>query len=172
MALRLFLSREWGRHNEVEITNDFLLQLRQSINGQFGLRFQSTGAAANLATTRILLETVGASRANPYLLQFNQIILDPFTGPGEFYLTERDASDTPGGESSVTVATKDGFSAGYTPDITKAITLDKIYTVDFIPGTTGDGIYLINTSSLSQQNNPPGEVSLGPRILPPIHPRH
>lgn len=111
--------------------------------GQFSFRFSSS-AAANRAGNYILLETRGATQENPYFLKFEQIILRPFTGPGEFYLDERDASDIPGGESTVTVATKDGFSAGYTFDIVKAITSDKIYRISFIPGTTGDGIYSIN----------------------------
>lgn len=149
-----------------------LTQLSQWIGGQFALRFQSTGAAANRQEDRILLETVGATHGTPYLVQFNQIILESFTGPGEFYLDERDASDVPGGESTVTVATKDGFSAGYTPDIIKAITNDKIYRIAFTPGTTGDGIYVINVSALQQGNPPTGDMEVGytPGRLPPIHP--
>lgn len=145
-----------------------MLQLSQWIGGQFSLRFQSTGDAANRAASRILLETVGATRENPYLLQFQQIILDPFTGPGEFYLDERDASDVPGGESTITVATKDGFSAGYNAGITVAITVDKIYHIAFIPGTTGDGIYLINISSLQRGNLPLGVFPPAPAIHPPL----
>lgn len=125
------------------------------------------------ASSRILLETIGATRENPYLVQFNQIILDPFTGPGEFYLDESDVGDV-GGESTITVATKDGFSAGYTPSIVKAIKGDKIYRINFTPGTTGDGIYLINISAPLQQQAPPaGEMFRPvPRRLPPIHPAH
>lgn len=170
MALRLFLYREWGRHNEVEISDGFLSQLRYWLSGQFSLRFQSTGDAANRAEDRILLETSGATSGSPYLIQFDQVILDPFTGPGEFYLTERDASDVPGGESSITVGTKDGLSAGYTVGITRVIIVDKIYSINFIPGTTGDGIYLINISALQQENPLAGVISRQPGRLPPIHP--
>lgn len=155
-----------GPNNEVVIDGRDLSGLRNLISNQFSLRFQSTGDAANRQEDRILLETVGATRINPYLVQFDQIILSPFTGPGEFYLDERDASDVPGGESTVTVATKDGFSAGYTPGIIRAVTVDKIYHIAFIPGTTGDGIYLIKISALERVNPPiaprPPENIIGP----------
>lgn len=114
------------------------------VGSQFSLRF-SAGPSAREGGY-ILLETLGATPQNPYFLKFNQIILEPFTGAGEFFLDERDASDVPGGESTVTVGTKYGLSEGYTPGSIKDIVTDKIYRIYFIPGTTGDGIYSINIS--------------------------
>lgn len=157
-----------GPNNEVVIDGRDLSGLRNLISNQFSLRFQSTGDTANRAETRVLLETVGATHVNPYLVQFNRIMLTSFTGPGEFYLEERDASDVPGGESTITVATKDGFSAGYTPGIIRAITVDKIYRVAFIPGTTGDGIYSINISALERINPPIRPPSILPVIRPSL----
>lgn len=118
------------------------------------------------AATCILLETIGATHKNPYFVEFNQIILEPFTGEGEFYLDESDVGDA-GGESTITVATKDGFSAGFTPGIVRANTVDKIYRVTFTPGTTGDGMYWINIFVSQQEYSSIGIRSgLLPRIPP------
>lgn len=186
-------------------------KLRSLLRGQFGTRLQSTGDGANLEQSHIIMQTLGASLTTPYMVTFDQIILDPFTGPGQFDLVERDSirrvfdgtseggtpilgSETmnwqPGdadkliqvgidrwykilsvednehitlsgnitlpsinlrltmeGETEVTLATKSGFTDGDTTgghsNLVKAITADKVYRVDFVPGTAGDGIYMI-----------------------------
>lgn len=141
-----------------------LAQLRRWISGQFGIRFQSTGDYASPAHTRLLLQTIGASPTNPYLVYFDQLILTAFTGPGQFDLVERDVSDVDiydvdgnfvsGGSSQVTIATKSGFTSGDTTGtwsrLVKAITSEKSYSVIFVPGTAGDGIYSMNMSGLNQ----------------------
>lgn len=141
-------------------------QLRQWSSGQFSVRFQSIGDDADLARTRKIVETVGASPSNPYILRFDQFILEEFASSesegapaAQFDLVERDASDVDvfeddgagglikvsGGESEVTLATKDGFTNGTTTNawsrFAKVITSDKIFKVVFIPGSTGAGIY-------------------------------
>lgn len=55
-------------------------KLRSSLGGQFGIRLQSTGADADVELTRIIFQTIGVSPSNPCLVNFEQIILDPFTG--------------------------------------------------------------------------------------------
>lgn len=140
-----------------------LLQLRAWINGRFGIRLQSTGDNANLAQARILLETADASPENPYLVRFDQFILTPFTGDdARFDLVERDANDddvfdtagnvVSGGESQVTLATKTGFTDGDTTDawsrFAKVITSNKRYSIIFVPGTAGDGIYSVQASGM------------------------
>lgn len=204
-----------------------LSDLRQWISGQFGIRLQSTGDAASPGQTHIVLQTRNASITNPYLVQFDQFILTPFTGPGQFDLVERDASDpnrffsdcitvhasplltsiednftpdmvsnlvacegvpdgttvlsyqnakqvtlsanatadtpppgitcTIGGKTKVTIATKAGFTDGDVIGswsyLRKAITSDKIYSVVFVPGTAGDGIYSMKISGLNQGQN-------------------
>lgn len=137
-------------------------KLRSSLSGHFGIRLQSTGDAASLAQTQIILQTLDASPENPYVVEFDQFILDPFTGPGQFDLVERDSSDidifdadgelVSGGESEVTISTKSGFTDGVTVTVwshfRKAITADKTYSVVFVPGTAGDGIYSISARAL------------------------
>lgn len=54
--------------------------LRSRLGGQFGIRLQSTGATPDVELTRIILQTIGASPATPYLVKLDQLILDPFTG--------------------------------------------------------------------------------------------
>lgn len=76
-------------------------QLRSKLAGQFGIRLQSTGITPNAALTRVIFQTIGASHAMPYLVKFEQIILDSFTGEGQFDLVERDARRrSVGGESA------------------------------------------------------------------------
>lgn len=137
-------------------------KLRSSLSGQFGIRLQSTGDAASNAQTQIILQTLDASPENPYVVEFDQFILDSFTGPGQFDLVERDSSDidifdaegefVSGGESEVTIATKSGFTDGVTTGswsrLAKAITSDKTYSVVFAPGTAGDGIYSMSARAL------------------------
>lgn len=57
------------------------------------------------------------------------------------------------GTNEVTIATKDGFSAGVTPvsggsRFEKPITSDKVYSVVFVPGDAGDGIFAITARAL------------------------
>ena len=192
-----------------------LAKLRSRLTDQFGARLQSTGDAANPEQKFIIFQTLGASPENPILVEFEQFILESFTGSGKFDLIERDAirrvfdGASAGGtpvvgsatmdwsaedvgasikvglnpgrhyiilsvedpehvtlngnitlpssaliltmdgmeDSEVTIATKDGF-----PDVDaidgwssrkKPLTSDKVYFVDFVPGTTGDGIYSV-----------------------------
>lgn len=127
-------------------------KLRSSLGSQFGIRLQSTGDAANSGSveaplTRIIMQTLGASPEHPYLVTFEQYILDLFTGPGQFDLVERDMSDVADGESQETIATKSGFIDETSP-FTKVITVDKVYSVIFVPGNTGDGIYSIGVRAL------------------------
>lgn len=65
--------------------------LRSKLSGQFGIRLQSTGAAANVEQSHVILQTLDATPENPYLVIFAQHILEPFTGSGQFNLIERDA---------------------------------------------------------------------------------
>lgn len=129
--------------------------------GQFGCRLQSAGAAADLAQTRKLVETADASPTKLYLLRFDQFIITPFTGPGQFDLVQRDVDDVDifengnkvsGGESEITISTKDGFADGNTTgawsSFSKIISSDKIYRVVFVPGNNGDGVYSLNISEL------------------------
>lgn len=136
--------------------------LRSQLSGQFGIRLESTGARQNSALTRIIFQTLDASPDNPYLVEFNQFILDPFTGAGQFDLVERDSSDVDivddegvqvsGGESEVTLATEAGFTDGTTTGawsrLAKVLTSDKVYIVVFVPGDAGDGIYSISARNL------------------------
>lgn len=81
-------------------------RLRSLINGGIGIRLQSTGDAANGEQEHILLQTLGVTPANPFVVTINQHILDPFTGEdGEFDLIERD----------LLRRVFDGASAGGTP---------------------------------------------------------
>lgn len=197
-------------------------KLRSSLNGQFGIRLESTGARQNPELTRVIMQTLDASPANPYLITFEQFILTPFTGAGQFDLVERDSirrsiggasaggtavlTDLSGvmnwqsgdvdkpirvginpgrwhriasrqsptqvtlaanitlplsgltltmdGESEVTIADKDGFTdvdaVGGWSRFTKVITSDKVYSVVFVPGTAGDGIYSISVREAVQ----------------------
>lgn len=136
--------------------------LRSLVNRRFGIRFQSTGDAPDSAQTRILMQTINATPSNPYVVEFHQFILDPFTGPGQFDLTERNADDidvldiegelVSGGESQVTLATKTGFEDGTTTGgwsrFAKVITENKTYRVIFVPGDAGDGVFLIKAQEL------------------------
>lgn len=197
-----------------------MAELRSKLTKQFGIRLQSTGDDADVAQTVVVMQTIGASPKKPYLVNFEQIIIDPFTGPGQFDLVERDArrqvfdgasaggtpvltsatmnfqpldADTtirvginPGRfykilsrqsssqvtldrnitlpssgltltmdgatESEVTIATKAGFAdVDATVDWTrppKSLTSDKVYSVVFVPGTAGDGVYSIRVQGL------------------------
>lgn len=143
-------------------------KLRYILSSHFGARFQSTGDAPDSAETRIILQTQGASPSNPCLVYLDQLILTPFTGAGQFDLVERNANDidvfdeegalVSGGESEVIIATKSGFTDGDTTNnwsrLVKAVTVNKIYSVIFVPGDTGDGIYSLRAQSL----NPPEDL--------------
>lgn len=132
-----------------------LAKLRSKFSGQFGVRLRST---VDQATTHIIMQTLDASPTNPYLVTFDQFILDPFTGPGQFDLVERDAGDVDildaESGSPVTLAThSDGFTDGVANEagwsrFIKPITADKIYGVVFVPGTAGDGAYSISARAL------------------------
>jgi hypothetical protein len=144
-----------------------LSRLRKWMSGQFGLRLQSTGDAADVAQHYVITQVLGATPENPLIVSFDQLILAAFTGPGQFDLVERDADDVDifdeneeyvsGGESMVTIATKTGFTDGDTTGgwsrLVKVITSDKLYCVIFVPGTTGDGIYSLNVKGLSRSQN-------------------
>lgn len=189
---------------EPGIAPDSLATLRSSFSNQFGSLFQSTGDnAIDAPLRRVIMQTLGASAKNPYLVKFDQIILDVFTGDGQFDLVERDAirrvfdgvsaTGTPiltsatmnfqpehegksiqvgrnpgrfyeilsvedeegvtldkdispsstgltltmdgSEESEVIIATKDGFEDS---DV-RLITVDKVYSIVFAPGDTGNG---------------------------------
>lgn len=132
------------------------VKLRNLINGQFGTHLQSTGSNRNHAQTRIIMQTSGASSRNPYLVTFDQHILTPFVGSGQFNILERNLNDVIGGASQVTLATKSGFANGITTAngwsrLVKSNTVDKIYSVSFVPGTAGDGILSITAQALRQR---------------------
>lgn len=207
-----------------KLNDSGLAKLRSKLSGQFGVRLESTGARQNPAQTRILVQTLDASPENPYVVEFDQFILEPFTGEGRFDLVERDsirrsfggasAGGTPiltdpsgimnwqsgdvdkiiqvgrnpgrffrilsrqsvtqvtlsanittpstgltltmDGEAEVTLAdsTKinDGLSAtaGWY-HFRKVITSDKVYSVNFVPGDTGIGIYSAKVRALVDQ---------------------
>ena len=110
------------------------------------------------------MQTINASPANPYLVFFDQIILKPFTGgSGKFELVERNWNDVDvygvtgnfisGGESKVTIATHSGFSNGLVNNnwshLVKVITSDKTYSVNFVPGIDGDGVYSMRVQKLN-----------------------
>jgi hypothetical protein len=82
-------------------------KLRSSLGSQFGIRLQSTGDSAAEETTQIVLQTIGATPQNPFLVTFDQIIDEPFTG-GQFDLVERESRRRSYG----------GASAGGTPILT------------------------------------------------------
>lgn len=192
-----------------------LAQLRAKMSGRYGRLFRS---AVEDEQTEIIFQTIGVSPDNPCLIEFEQFILDPFTGAGQFDLVERDSmrrvfdgvsaggtpvlgSDTmnwqpsdegkfikvgmnPGryytilsvdapdevtlnnnitllsseltltmeGEIETTIATKNGFPGvtpidGWSP-LSKLITSDKVYLGVFVPGDTGDGVFLINARAV------------------------
>lgn len=138
-------------------------KLRSSLGRQFGIRLQSEGDAATAdPLTLIIMQTLDASPENPYIVTFDQFILDPFTGAGQFDLVERDSSDdiefdgegnvVSPPESEVTIATKSGFTdvvpVGGWSRLVKAITVDKVYRVVFAPGSVGDGVYSITVKAL------------------------
>lgn len=150
-----------------------LARLRARLSGRFGIRFNSADFSGELpsAIPQIVRQTLDASPENPYIVEFDQFILDPFTGTGQFDLVERDASDElefddddsviDGGESQVTIATKSGFADGITTGnwshLRKVITSDKIYSVVCVPGTTGDGIFSIRVQELYSTGPVPTE---------------
>lgn len=126
-------------------------KLRSSLNRSFSIRLKSD---ANVALTRILMQTLYVTPRNPCMVTFHQFILEPFTGPGQFDLVERDASDEPGGDSEVVIATisglTDGITTGDWSNLAKVNTSDKIYTVVFTPGTTGAGVFSIGVRELDR----------------------
>lgn len=127
--------------------------LRSRLDGQFGIRLQSTGAGANVGLTRIIFQTVGVSPSNPCLVNFEQIIDDPFTGDGQFDLVERDAKRR----------VYDGASAGGTPILTSATMNFRPSDVDnFIKIGLNPGRYysIVSRQSASQ-------VTLSPNITLP-----
>lgn len=75
---------------------------------------------------------------------YNNIIL-----PSAGLTLTMDGSD----ESAATIATKDGFTNGDTANgrsrIPKLLTVDKTYSVVFVPGTAGDAIYSISVRGLN-----------------------
>lgn len=135
-----------------------LAKLRSALSGQFGIRIQSTGGAASLnPISRVIIQTLDVSPENPCIVDFEQFIVDPFTGDGQFDLVEHDASDDIVDDDGipvggVTIATRDGFAnvdsvSGWSR-FSKAIYSDKVYSVVYAPGTTGDGIYSIRPRTL------------------------
>lgn len=204
-------------------------KLRSSLNGHFGTRLESTGDRQSTEQTFVIFQTLGASPENPYIVTLDQFILDPFTGPGQFDLMERDsvrrafdgvsAGGTPvlgseemnfqpgdegkiikvgahpgryygilsvdddsvtldgnitlpsieltlemEGESEVTIATKSGLTNGAITGgwsrLVKVITADKVYSVVFVPGTAGDGIYSIKAQALYGGSIDPDQTPL------------
>jgi hypothetical protein len=82
-------------------------KLRSLMSGKFGIRYQSTGVAANRAQTRILMQTVYASTKNPYMVNFDQVILDPFTGTDVAATGVLTSDNTaPADGATVTIGTK------------------------------------------------------------------
>lgn len=100
-------------------------KLRSSLSGQFGIRLQSTGGAANVAQDHIIAQTLDASPTTPYVVTIDQHILVPFTGPGEFDLIERDSIRR----------VFDGVSAGGTPVLSSE-------TMDWQPEDAGEIIHV------------------------------
>lgn len=143
-----------------------LAKLRSRLSGQFGIRLESTGARASGVVSRIIMQTLDASPTKPYLITFDHFILEVFSG-GQFDLVERDADDdivydvdgaeVSGGESRLTIGTSTGLSTGVGKGawttFRKIIESDKIYSVVFEPGSSGDAIY-----------------SITPRLLYPLDP--
>jgi hypothetical protein len=149
-----------------------LKDVRSWIDAEFSARFQSTGPTANLAQTRKLVELTDASPANPYLLRFDQVILEAFAGgdpAAQFDLVERDPTDVDvfepdgsggftkvsGGESEVVLATKtggftDGDTTGSWSRFVKVITSNKFYKIVFAPGSAGDGVYSIKVIEINR----------------------
>lgn len=133
-----------------------LAKLRSQLSGHFGIRLQSTGDKASASTVRIIMQTLDVSPENPCVVMFEQFILEPFTGDGQFDLVENDSSDVDGKESiesgGVTIATKSGFADGVTTGghshFEKPITSDKVYSVVFVPGSAGDGIFSMSARTL------------------------
>lgn len=103
-----------------------LAKLRSRLGGGSGRRLQSTGDAASDAVSLakfVIFQTLDASPENPILVEFHQHILDPFTGPGQFDLVERDSVRR----------VFDGASAGGTAVLTSA-------TMNWQPGDAGQSI--------------------------------
>lgn len=67
-----------------------IAQLRSKVSGRFGVRLQSTGASASDETSFVLLHTLDVTPEKPLVVKFDQFIVDPFTGDGQFDLVERD----------------------------------------------------------------------------------
>ena len=136
-----------------------LAKLRSRLSQSYGIRLESTGERASPGpVSRIIMQTLDVSQKNPCMVRFDQIIADPFTGDGQFDLVEHDASDVDlfdaEGQAAggVTIATKDGFMDGDTKNgwsyLCKLITADKIYSVVFVPGPTGEGSFSIRPQTL------------------------
>lgn len=128
-------------------------KLRSRLGSQFGVRCISTGESRNSAVKRIVMQTLDATPENPIVVEFDQFILEPFTGSGQFELVE---SDSPDGDNPVTIATHDknftdGITTGNWSHLRKVITADKMYSVVFAPGDAGDGSYSINARALVNQ---------------------
>lgn len=73
------------------IAPDSLSKLRSSLSNQFGCAFQSAGDNPSPEGPYILVQTLGASLTNPYLVRMEQFILEAFDGGGQLDLVERDA---------------------------------------------------------------------------------
>lgn len=80
-----------GNQDALESASRSLAGLRSSLSNTFGVRLQSAGATPDDAVTRVILETIGASPTNPFVVNFTQFIPVPFSGPGQFDLVERDS---------------------------------------------------------------------------------
>lgn len=110
-------------------------KLRSRMSGQFGIRLQSTGDAANVAQSHIIMQTLDASPSNPYLVTIDQHILDPFTGSGEFDLIERDSirrvfdGASAGGTAVLTSATMNWQSSDAGEIIRVGRNPGRIYTI-------------------------------------------
>lgn len=130
-----------------------LAKLREKLGRSFGIRLQSTGSKANVALTRIVVQTCFVSPKKPCLITFDQHILTPFTGLGKFDLVESDPSGLSGGVGDIVIATKSGFTDGVTTGgwsrLVKVNTSYKVYKVNFVPGTAGDGFFSINVRELN-----------------------
>lgn len=62
-------------------------RLRASFSNQFGILLNS---GDHESQNRIILQTLGASLSSPYVVKFDQHILETFDGDGQFNLVERE----------------------------------------------------------------------------------
>lgn len=144
-------------------TSDSRAKLRSQLSNQSGAFLQSTGdEAIDGPVTYVILQTLDASPANPILVEFQQHIIEAFTGDGRFDLVESDPADdvvrddeneiVSGGDSLATLATKTGFADGVTTGawsrFAKVITSDKVFSVVGAPGDTGIGAFSLRVQSL------------------------